>query len=54
MWGASRLGDLICVRCGSVLPAEIVTERLLGKLSQLGQFGLAAAARPLLKGAGND
>jgi hypothetical protein len=54
VWGASRLGDLICARCGSVLPADMVTERLLGKLSQLGQFGLDAAARPLLKPAGND
>ena len=53
-WGASRLGDLICARCGSVLPAEMVTERLLTKLSQLGRFGLDAAARPLLKPAGND
>jgi hypothetical protein len=53
-WGKSRLGDLICARCGSVLPAEMVTERLLSKLSQLGQFGLDAAARPLLKPAGND
>ena len=54
VWGASRLGDLICARCGSLLPAEMVTERLLGKLSQLGQFGLAAAAGPLLKPAGTD
>jgi hypothetical protein len=49
VWGASRLGDLICVRCGGVLPPERVTERLLGALSQLGQFGLAAAGRPLLR-----
>jgi hypothetical protein len=53
-WETSRLGNVICAHCGSVLPADIVTERLLGKLSQLGQFGLDAAARPLLKPAGND
>ena len=54
VWGASNLGDLICPRCGSVLPPEMVTERLLSKLSLLGRFGLDAAARPLLKPAGND
>ena len=41
-------------RSGSVPAAEMVTERLLSKLSQLGQFGLDAAARPLLKPACND
>ena len=49
VWSASRLRDLICTRCGAVLPTELVTERLLGKLSQLGRFGLAAAERPLLE-----
>jgi hypothetical protein len=37
------------VRCGAVLPADLVTERYLSRLSQLGQFGLGAAGRPLLK-----
>jgi len=49
VWSASRLTDLICTRCGAVLPTELVTERLLGKLTQLGQFGLSAAGRPLLE-----
>jgi len=42
------LGDLICMRCGAVLPQDLVTERLLGTLSRLGRLGLAAAAPPLL------
>jgi len=42
------LGDLICLRCGTILPPELVAERFLSRLSQLGQFGLAAAGRPLL------
>ncbi len=54
VWGASRLSDLICARCGAVLAAELVTERLLDKLSQLGQVGLAAAAPPLLEPARGD
>ena len=48
VWGASRLGALICMRCGAVLPQDLVTERLLGTLSRLGRLGLAAAAPPLL------
>ena len=49
VWSASRLSDLICTRCGAVLPTELVTERLLGKLTQMGRFGLSAAGRPLLE-----
>src|SRR2546425_13376773 len=49
VWGARRLGDLLCARCGAVLPAELVTERLLGKLSQLGRFGLAGSPKTLLE-----
>ena len=49
VWSASRLRDLICTRCGAVLPTELVTERLLGKLTQMGRFGLSAAERPLLE-----
>ncbi len=49
VWSASRLSDLICRRCGAVLPTELVTERLLGKLTQMGRFGLSAAERPLLE-----
>jgi hypothetical protein len=43
------LGDLICLSCGTVLPPELVTERFLDRLSQLGQFGLDAAGGPLLE-----
>ena len=49
VWSASRLSDLICTRCGAVLPTELVTERLLSKLTQMGRFGLSAAERPLLE-----
>ena len=49
VWSASRLTDLICTRCGAVLPTDLVTERLLGKLSQMGRFGLSAAEQPLLE-----
>ena len=35
VWGARRLGDLLCARCGAVLPMELVTEHLLEKLSVL-------------------
>ncbi len=40
---------VFCARCGAVLPAENLTERLLEKLSQLAQFGLVGAGAPLLK-----
>lgn len=46
--GSERLSRLVCDRCGAVLPLEDPTDRLLGKLSQLARFGLAAEARPLL------
>ena len=45
---AERLSSLVCDRCGAVLPQEDATDRLLGKLSQLARFGLAAEASPLL------
>jgi hypothetical protein len=54
VWGASRLGDLICVRCGAVLPADLITERLLRTLSRLGRLGLAAADPPLLQPKAED
>ncbi len=54
MGEASRLGDLIGARSGSILPADMVTERLLSTLSQLAQFGLAPTSPPLLKPAGDD
>ena len=49
VWGTEQLGDLICLRCGAVLPTELVTERLLGGLSRLARFGLGAGGRPLLQ-----
>jgi hypothetical protein len=41
--------DVRCAGCGTVLPLEDTSERLLHKLSQLAQFGLAGAAAPLLR-----
>jgi hypothetical protein len=49
MGGASCLGDLIGACSGSILPAEMVSERLLSTVSQLAQFGLAPTSPPLLK-----
>ncbi len=49
VWGQRRLGDLLCVACGTILAGEDVAERLLRKQSQLAQFGLAGAAGPLLE-----
>lgn len=46
-WG--RLGSILCSRCGAVLSAEDHAERLLAKLAQLAQFGLAGESRPLLE-----
>jgi len=54
VWGVAPLGDLICLRCGSVLPPELTTERFLARLSQLGQFGLGAAGGPLLRPGGEE
>jgi hypothetical protein len=53
MGGASRLGDLIGARSGS-LPAEMLSERLLSTVSQLAQFGLAPTSPPLLKPVSDD
>ena len=43
------LGGLLCTECGIVLPGEEIALLLLQKQSQLAQFGLAAAAQPLLE-----
>ena len=43
VWGAERLGELLCTCCGAVLAGEDVAERLLRKQSQLAQFGLSGA-----------
>lgn len=41
VWGAERLGELLCTCCGAVLAGEDVAQRLMQKQSQLAQFGLA-------------
>ncbi len=43
------LGGLLCAECSIVLPGEEIALLLLQKQSQLAQFGLAAAAQPLLE-----
>jgi len=49
VWGAHRLGNLLCASCGTILTGEDVAERLLRKQSQLARFGLTGQARPLLE-----
>jgi hypothetical protein len=49
VWGARRLGDLICGACGAIVTAEGFAERLLRKHLQLARFGLVSAAGPLLE-----
>jgi hypothetical protein len=44
-----RLRSIICLRCGSLLPAERPADTMLEKLSQLARFGLADGATPLLE-----
>ncbi len=50
--GARELDAVLCTGCGTVLPLEDTTERLLWKLSQLARFGLTAAPlfKPLVRG----
>jgi hypothetical protein len=47
--GVSRLRNLVCCGCGSVLPLTDSTDGLLSKLVQLDGFGLGAFAAPLLQ-----
>jgi hypothetical protein len=41
VWGAERIRDLLCTRCGTILAGEDVAHSLVKKQSQLAQFGLA-------------
>jgi len=41
--------SVMCVGCGRVLPPEEMTARLVHKLSQLAQFGLAGGMATLLR-----
>jgi hypothetical protein len=52
--GESRSSDLIGTRCGSALPTDMQTNRLLQKLTQLSEFGLAPIDPPLLKPMSRD
>ena len=48
--GRSRLGRVLCSRCGALPLADVPThERLVDKLYQLARFGLVGSAPPLLK-----
>ena len=49
LWGAERLGGLLCAYCGGLLATEELVTRVLEKESQLAQFGLAGLWRPLLE-----
>jgi len=46
---ADKLAGLVCAQCGTVLPADDVTRRLLEKLTQLSRFGLGGESAPLLE-----
>jgi hypothetical protein len=43
------LSDLLCARCGAVLPLVDSTEALLRKLTLWARFGLTSGGRPLLE-----
>jgi len=47
--GAERLSNLLCGECGSVLPPDNPTDRMLHKLAQLARFGLSSEGGPLLE-----
>ena len=47
--GAERLCNLLCGECGSVLPPDNPTDRMLHKLAQLARFGLSSEGGPLLE-----
>ena len=48
-----RLRSVICLGCGSVLPAERPADTMLEKLTQLARFGLSDGATPLLEPTGD-
>jgi len=41
--------DQLCSRCGHLLGADDIIQRVIQKQSQLALFGLAGSTRPLLK-----
>ena len=45
----ARLAEVICTRCGTILPLPDSTTALLRTLSQLAQFGLSDAGTPILE-----
>lgn len=47
--GISRLGNLYCAACGSLLPLTDSVDGMMSKLVQLDRFGLSAFAAPLLR-----
>ena len=47
--GVDRLKDLLCDRCGELLPPKDSVERFLRSLARLSGFGLAAGGSPILK-----
>jgi hypothetical protein len=47
--GGERLGNLLCERCGELLPPRDQTDRFLRSLARLAAFGLAAGGSPILK-----
>lgn len=50
-----RLRTLVCSHCGALLPSNHwPDDELLGKLTQLAQFGLAADDKGLLEPGGED
>ena len=49
VWGSERIRDLLCTRCGTILAAEDIAQRLLQKQSQLALFGLAGSGPLLLE-----
>ena len=47
--GAERLRNLLCERCGELLPPRDSSDRFLRSLARLAAFGLAAGGSPILK-----
>lgn len=48
-WRVDRLRGILCPHCGEVLYAIDTTDRLVGKLCQLAQFGLNGDGPVLLE-----
>jgi hypothetical protein len=47
--GVERVRNLVCERCGYLLPPRDATDRFLRSLARLAGFGLAAGGSPILK-----